>query len=284
MKPNFIVIGAARSGTTSLFQYLDPHPEIFMSQVKELNFFSNEAYWNKGLAWYEARFKEAGQAKAIGEASTSYTKAPFTADVVERIYQYNPDMRLIYVVRDPIDRYISHYLKRTQTGIETRPFEDTLVDLEAEACAWQGRYYYQLQQYLKRFPREQIKVISMDDIKANPGPVIVDLYRFLDVDTRFQAKDLDKVHNANERIIRKTPFGQLVLTFYRTKIEHRQWPFIIKKQFTRLANLGGTPVTKPALTTQQFEALKLFYQDDARQLEDAYNITTGHWLSQPVRN
>ena len=282
MKPNFIVIGAARSGTTSLFQYLDPHPEVYMSQVKELNFFSNESYWNRGFDWYEARFQSADGVRAVGEASTSYTKAPFTPDVVKRIHDYSPDMRLIYVVRDPIDRYVSHFLKRTQTGVETRPFEATLKDLEQEACAWQGRYHYQLQQYLTRFPREQIRVISMDDLKTNPGPVVHDLYRFLGVDPDFKATDFSKVHNANERIVRKSRLGLGILSFYRSHIEHREWPFRIKKQFSRLADLGGTPVTKPALDDSQFRALQAFYEDDARRLEDEFGISTHNWMVRSV--
>ena len=80
MRPNFILIGAARSGTTSLHKYLESHPEIFMSEIKEINFFSNERYWKKGINWYEAHFNKA-KGKAIGEASTSYTNYPLIKDV-----------------------------------------------------------------------------------------------------------------------------------------------------------------------------------------------------------
>ncbi|WP_404362237.1 sulfotransferase family protein [Marinobacter sp.] len=212
MKPNFIVIGAARSGTTSLFQYLDPHPEVFMSQVKELNFFSNEKYWNKGFKWYESQFAGADQrTQAIGEASTSYTKAPFTQDVVKRIHDYKPDMKLIYVVRDPIDRYISHYMKRVQTGIETRTFDQTLENLENEACAWQGRYHYQIQNYLERFPRDQLLVISMASMKTSPKLVMEDVYNFLGLQTLGTISGLDAVHNATHRVIRKNKAGSMIL-------------------------------------------------------------------------
>ena len=99
MKPGFIIIGAARSGTTSLYQYMDAHPEIYLSPVKELNFFSNEKYWSKGFAWYESKFSGARNSHRIsGEISPSYSKAPFTEDVVQRIYEYSPEIKLIYIV------------------------------------------------------------------------------------------------------------------------------------------------------------------------------------------
>lgn len=278
MGPNFIVIGAARSGTTSLFQYLDPHPEVFVSQVKELNFFSNERYWKKGVKWYESQFSGANQqTQAVGEASTSYTKAPFTKDVVKRIHDYNPGMKLIYIVRDPIDRYISHYMKRVQTGIETRDFSQTLENLDSEACAWQGRYHYQLQKYLEQFPRNLILVRSMDDLKKNPRTVIFDISNFLGINPDFDIADLNRVHNATTKVVRKTSLGFKVLNLYRHYIEPRNIPFTFKKLITRVGDIGGIEVTKPVLTEAQFQKLSHFYKEDAKRLSADFDIDISHW-------
>src|SRR5207244_8421308 len=78
MLPTFLVIGAMKSGTTSLYRYLQAHPDVFMSEQKELNYFTQGANqnWEKGLAWYQAQFEQAGKARAVGEASTNYTKYP----------------------------------------------------------------------------------------------------------------------------------------------------------------------------------------------------------------
>lgn len=280
MKPNFIVIGAARSGTTSLFQYLDPHPEVFMSQVKELNFFSNEKYWKKGLDWYESRFKapKSDVIKAVGEASTSYTKAPFTANVVNRIYIYNPEIRLIYFVRNPVDRYLSHYMQRVQAGIETRKFRETLKDLNKETCAWQGLYHYQLKRYLEYFPKEQIMVKSMEDLKDKPQTVIEDIYRFIGVNVDFQISGLDKIHNANTKVLIKSALGKNIFYFYRKHLEQLNIPFTVKKLVMRLGDVGGKEIGKPILTSTQREQLENFYHEDSKMLKREFGINTDHWF------
>lgn len=280
MKPNFLVIGAARSGTTSLFQYLDPHPQIYMSQVKELNFFSNERFWNKGFGWYENRFDRAPPTrKAIGEASTSYTKAPFTNDVVQRIHDYQPDMKLIYIVRDPIERYISHYMQRVQVGLETRSFAQTLDVMENEAFAWQGRYAYQLQQYLRLFAEEQLLIRSMDQIRTDAAGVVRDIYRFLGVDDSFTIQGLEKIHNANTRVVRKTAAGMRILGLYRRYMEHREIPYTLKKLVLAASDLGGDLVSKPVPTPEQRQKLIRFYQDDTRELQERFGVNTEGWLS-----
>lgn len=280
MKPNFLIIGAARSGTTSLFQYLDPHPEIYMSQVKELNFFSNERFWHRGYHWYESYFSRVPEGvKAAGEASTSYTKAPFTPDVVQRIHDYNPDMKLVYIVRDPVARYISHYMKRIQTGLETRPFSQTLINLEKEACAWQGRYAYQIRQYLRHFPEEQLLIRSMDQIRNTPESVISDIFRFLGVSDSFPVRGLEKIHNANTRVVRKSPVGSRILQFYRTHLEYREIPYTFKKLILTASDLGGELVNQPVPSAEERQKLISFYRDDTRELREHFGVDTGGWLS-----
>lgn len=276
--PNFIVIGAARSGTTSLFQYLDAHPNIAMSPVKELNFFSRLAYEKKGINWYRNRFPKGNNLLSIGEASTSYTTYPYAPDVAARIAKYNPDMRLVYVVRNPLDRYVSHFLQRTKSGRETRLFEDTFKDLEKETFAWQGRYYYQLSQYLQVFPKDQIKVISFDDIKSDTDRVVQDLYRFLGV-PEFSTRGIaGKVHNAAGMVYRKNAFGLTVSRFYRDYIEQRHLPYQFKRLFPKLANWGANSVQKPVLESEQRDQLINFYREDSRQLAEAFSIPTEHWF------
>lgn len=280
MKPNFLVIGAARSGTTSLFQYLDPHPQIYMSQVKELNFFSNERFWNKGFGWYESRFARAPAAtEAIGEASTSYTKAPFTEDVVQRIYDYRPDMKLIYIVRDPVARYISHYMKRVQTGLEKRTFSQTLINLEKEPCAWQGRYAYQISQYLRLFPEDQLLIRSMDDIRNRPDAVVRDIYRFLGVDESFTVQGLDRIHNATTRVVRKSALGSRILDLYRSHLEHRELPYSIKRMVLAASDLGGERISTPVPTPEERGRLVEFYREDTQELQERFGIRTEEWLS-----
>ena len=129
--PNFIVIGAMKSGTTSLFHYLQAHPQVFMSPLKEVEFFVEEKNWRRGMDWYRAQFAGASPgALAIGEASTAYTKYPEYPGVPERIASSLPDARLIYILRDPIERIRSHYQHRVLSGAEREPLERAVLNDE----------------------------------------------------------------------------------------------------------------------------------------------------------
>src|SRR5437016_1007207 len=108
--PSFIVIGAQKAGTTSLDSYLRTHPQVAMSSVKETNFFVEERAWGKGRRWYEGLFDAAGTATAVGEASPTYSMFPLFAGVPERMARLLPEARLIYLVRDPIERIRSAYI------------------------------------------------------------------------------------------------------------------------------------------------------------------------------
>lgn len=276
--PNFTVIGAARSGTTSLFQYLDLHPQISMSPIKELNFFSRDDYEQKGVAWYRRQFHSKDGVLAIGEASTSYSTYPYAPDVAARIASYNPDMRLIYVVRNPIERYVSHFLQRTKAGHEIREFSETLSNLENETSAWQGRYYYQLSQYLRFFPKNQILVISFDQLKFNTEAVVQELYDFLGVQIINLEGSSAEIHNAAGTIYRKNSFGLALLRFYHSYVEQKNIPFRLKKLFTDMANWGGTPVEKPRPTPEQKRLLADFYREDCRKLSETFAVQTSHWF------
>jgi hypothetical protein len=280
MKPSFIVIGAARSGTTSLFQYLDAHPDIYLSPVKELNFFSNEKYWNKGFKWYESNFSGAEDSiLAVGEASPSYTKAPFTEDVPKRIFNYCPKVKLIYIVRNPIERFISHYLHRLHRGYDSRDFESTLKNLDQESFAYQGRYHYQIDKYLKYFDRNQILIIPFESIKSQRILTIKKIYQFLEVNSEFKVEQLEKIHNANKIIIRKNRFGIFILRFFHKHIEQKKIPYFFKKLFISISNIGGTPIKKVKPTSEQLAILENFYKEDSMKLREDFGIQTDHWFS-----
>ena len=122
-RPNFIVIGAMRAGTTALFEYLRAHPDVYIPELKELNFFWER--WKRGIGWYESQFAGATDEKAIGELSPEYTFYPARRGVAERIAKLLPDVKLIYLMRDPIARMRSNYVWRVAAGSESRPMRQT---------------------------------------------------------------------------------------------------------------------------------------------------------------
>ena len=190
-KPNFIVIGSMKSGTTTLCHLLAQHPDVFMANPKELEFFCKDDIYARGWDWYLSLFADAKNGSAIGEGSTSYTKSPLFPNVPEKIARHLPDARLIYIVRHPLDRIESHWMHRVRHG-DTRSFKKMLQDYPNLIDT--SRYWYQIQQYRKYFGDDQILIIFFDDLKKNPGNVLEQCFSFLGVDPRI------KLSNPDERL------------------------------------------------------------------------------------
>jgi hypothetical protein len=202
MLPNFLVIGAAKAGTTSLHWYLGEHPAVFMSPAKDPSYFAynlddqGRLLWGepgfhtfpvRSLAEYERLFDDVGGATAVGEASTMYLECPQSAD---RIRKLLPSVRIICSIRQPVDRAYSDYVMYLRH--RGRRF-DAARDLTAGA-AWAdpesrwmriGRYHEQLSRYFRAFPRERIRVVLFDDLKRDARGFMAELYRFLEVDPAF---------------------------------------------------------------------------------------------------
>lgn len=184
MLPNLIIIGAMKSGTTSLHEYLSYHPDIFMSRRKELNFFVEHQEWSKGLAWYESHFTEAAEVR--GESSPNYTRYPIFPGVPERMYKVVPDAKLIYCVRDPLKRFVSHYLHSYSLGRENRSLEEVISNLDGSPYLLCSQYYMQLAQYLEVYPASAIKVVVLEELQRTPQAILSEVFRFLNVDPSYE--------------------------------------------------------------------------------------------------
>lgn len=189
MLPNLIVIGGLKCGTTSLHHYLNLHPEIQMSRPKELNFFVAELNWPLGREWYESHFR--GEAPLRGESSPHYTNLPRFQGVAERIASVAPEARLIYMVRDPVDRALSHCLHNVAGGYERRPLEQALADHES-AYVHRSLYAMQLQPYLERFGKGRIAVVSREELKSEREGTMRRLFGFLGADAGFTSPQFSR--------------------------------------------------------------------------------------------
>jgi len=189
--PNFIVIGAMKSGTTSLFHYLQAHPQAYLSPLKEVEFFVEEKNWRRGFDWYRAQFAGAGPGTvAVGEASTAYTKFPEFQGVPERIAEHIPDVRLIYVVRDPIERIRSHYQHRVLAGAEREPIERAI--LEDDRYLDCSRYGMQIERYLDHFAPQQVLLITSEELRSARTDTLRTVYEFLGIDPMFVSSVTDQ--------------------------------------------------------------------------------------------
>jgi Sulfotransferase domain len=178
--PDFLVIGAQKSGTTSLYEYLRSHPQVFMPDIKELDFFTAGINWERGFGWYQRLFADAGpEVTAVGEASTSYTKFPRYSGSAELIARYLPEARLIYVVRNPIDRLRSHYVHNVAFGTETAPLAEAVRN-NPDYINF-SKYAMQLDQYLSHFRTDQVLIITSEALRSARTETLERVYSFLGV-------------------------------------------------------------------------------------------------------
>jgi hypothetical protein len=188
--PSLIIVGGLKCGTTSIHHYLGLHPEIQMSKPKELNFFVAELNWDLGLDWYASRFDD--RFKVRGESSPHYTNLPRFEGVAERIHaNLGPDARLLYMVRDPIKRILSHWVHATGAGYETGDLVTTLSNLDSSYIN-RSKYWMQLQPYLERFDRSQIEVVTQEELGAEREATMRRAFAFAGVDETFESEQFDR--------------------------------------------------------------------------------------------
>jgi hypothetical protein len=248
--PTFLVIGAARAGTTALYLYLRQHPDVFMARGKETNFFAfeGEALDFRGpgaefvnnsvvtLNAYRRLFADAPQGAAIGEASPLYL---YCARTAERIRARLPDVQLIAILRNPIEQAYSHYLYARKEAIE--PLDDFMAALDAQVdrrkARWQplfqyvdfARYSIQLRRYFDRFPRSQLKIFLYEDFASDPLRVMQEIFRFIgvdggfvpDVSARANAGGIPKSEWWQMLVMRPNPASKLVGSFLPTQTRYR---------------------------------------------------------------
>jgi hypothetical protein len=187
--PNLIVIGGLKCGTTSLHHYLTLHPEIAMSRPKELNFFVAELNWELGRNWYASHFDPA--ARVRGETSPHYTNRPRFEGVAERMRSIVPEARIVYMVRDPLDRMLSHYLHNLGGGYDDRPLAEALAD--DRSAYWQrSRYAYQLEPYLEAYGPDQIAVVAREELLRERAATMRLVYAFAGVDPAFSSPEFER--------------------------------------------------------------------------------------------
>ena len=205
LTPNFFIVGTPKSGTTSLFHYLQEHPEVFLPELKEPHFFScpevkNTYYKTKivdSKEEYLDLYQETESFKAVGDLSSSYL---FNKESPKRIHQFNPHAKIIIVLRNPVDRALSHYLMDVNLGYINVPLLEVINNKDTFKQHYQeyielGFYEQQIRAYTKQFPDSQIKVVLSDTLYANTAETLKDIYSFINVSTTF-ITDFETVHNS----------------------------------------------------------------------------------------
>jgi hypothetical protein len=187
--PDFIIIGGMKCGTSSLFKYLNQHPQLFSSNYKEVRYFSHDEHYSSGEKWYRIHFpmaKDLPENSLVFEASPDYL---FYEMAPERMASLLPDIKLIALLRNPTERAISHYFHDLKKG---RRQGDILhaVKNDAEIYKDKGMYKQQLERYYKLFPSDNVLIINSEKFFEDPNKTLKEVCLFLDVDPDFKIADL----------------------------------------------------------------------------------------------
>ncbi len=283
-KVDFFIVGAPKAGTTSLHNSLALHPEIFMPDIKEPNFFSSDElladqlYYREkiisSLQEYEKLYSVAGN-KIKGDASVSYLFYPLTA---EKIKQYNPESRIIIILRHPIERAVSHYQMDKRLGFVNAPLEAIFADGGNNAPSYfqqyflLGKYTDQVKKYLNVFPESQVKIFFFEEVKSDFKKVMKDTLLFLGVNN-FEMIPVSENQNAS--------FDFSLPLF--TKLYRHSW---IRKGLKKAipASLASNLMknfsrkSKSDISEKLRIQLKEFYRDDIHELNRLLNQNLKHWL------
>jgi len=293
--PNMIIVGAPKSGTTTLHYALDQHPEIFMSRIKEPGFFW--AYGDevelKGpsaillrhrvindLGQYMQLFRDVNDEHVVGESSASYMFQPRSPGLIS---QFIPNSKLIFILRQPAERAFSSYTQYLRDGVEpcSSFWEAVLEEQQGQRDHWTfgrhlkyGFYCAALQQYLNCFKREQIFISLYDDLKQNPLKLFKSIFQFLEVEENFQP-DLSHHHNVSGVI------SKPLMRFFWTntnKLRAFIRPLINQRLRHAFSEWVFRSTEKPEFPEKLKYELTEFYREDVEQLQDYIHRDLSHWL------
>ena len=290
--PNFLIIGAPKAGTTTLYNYLKQHPQIYMSSIKEPHFFSygcdnkptTKLSFISNWEEYQTLFQKVSEQTAIGEASTSYLYHPRAA---ERIHHYLPNAQLIAILRDPAESTYSKFLMdyRWQFDIysQRNPLEDFAQAIkQSPAVQRSGLYYKKLQCYFALFNKKQLKICLFEDLKREPNALLQDIFQFLEVDEKFCVNKSIPVYNSGG--VPKNKIIYTSLNKLRKKFNTTLSPFVpdsfhkpIYNFYFSLRNLNL--VKPPLLPLEMRRQLIEIFREDILQLQDFLQRDLSRWLN-----
>jgi hypothetical protein len=274
--PNLLIIGAAKAGTTSLHEYLDLHPAVYMTRPKELKFF-NRPDWRSDIDGYKSHFAVAAEVR--GESSPLYSMDPFQPSVPERIRELVPETRLIYLVRDPVERLIAQYVEFYALRLEDRGIDEALRHYESRdnMHVMASRYAYQLDRYREHFPDSQILVVEQRQLAEDRAGTMRRVFEFLQVDPEFRSPRFDTVHNERARKLRLNTAGHWLRRHGQLQRVRRVSRVLPDPLRERSKALLTNPVATPSLDPVLRSELAAYLREDADRLRAYTGMALDHW-------
>ena len=289
MKPkvDFFIVGAAKAGTTSLYSYLNKHPEIEMSTIKEPNYFSNEFIEKQSLYYKKESIKSLKKYHSLysdtknlirGEASVSYL---FYEKVPKKIFKYNSRSKVIIMIRNSSDRAYSHYLMDKRLGFVRESFENIVHKKSTHknsALFYQqyielGQYSFQIKNYFDVFSKKNILIVDYDDFIYNSSEVLNKVCVFLNVENR-SFSNTNKVYNKYTNASNKLVKVLYTFRFLREFIGN----FFSESLKIKIQALFFTDEKKPTLNSEIQIYLKEYYKVELEKLSKLLNQNYSKWI------
>lgn len=260
--PNFIIIGAMKSGTSTLHSNLQLHPEIGMSKSKEPSYF-NKRIFKYDLNWYRDQFTN--EKKINGESSPNYSKKQLYPGTAERIYETLPNVKLIYLMRDPIDRIISH-LHHNLYRSRLKYNEIDQVVLNSENYILTSSYNYQIEEYLKFFHKEQILFLTTEELHLNLNRTLNKICDFLNV-SNFDFSEAYKIRNQSSR--------KYLIPNY--DFVHSNFPPLVRRQYHKFFFIANIKIKKPKLKVETENIIFSKLESDVNKLKKITGLSFEQW-------
>ncbi|MDA8016074.1 MAG: sulfotransferase [Thermoanaerobaculia bacterium] len=280
--PNLLIIGAVKAGTSSLHHYLDLHPEVAMSARKELGFFMDppRGNWDKGWDWYRRQWpsEPSPAIKITGEATPQYSYYPRFAEVPERIAEFLPQAKILYLVRDPVARIVSHYLHNYRHRYETDDINSHLLHADPEDSVYfaASRYAVQIERYLKLFPREQIQVVELEQLKKLPDETMASIFTFLGIDAGFRHEGFAVAENRTRDKRRRTWLGEKLDALRATSLLSRvPVPSSVGALYRK--RIARAKVKRPELRSETIDRIQEILHPDVQKLRRLFDRDFDHW-------
>jgi hypothetical protein len=265
--PDWITIGTMKAATSSMHRYLAEHPGIATSDPKELDFFVEPRFTELGEAWYRRQFNDPSDALVAGESSVNYTKVHEFPGVAARMHALLPDVKLIYILRDPLKRIESHWIHSVGAGKWRGDFDSAIQDLETSLLVQTSRYWRQLSEYLAFYDPSQIKVMSYEALSADPHAAVREVLEFVGLDPEWTHPLIGKQIHNSERKLRPNRLG---LLFWEDQVRRRR----IRRY---LPYIVASPIKRPEWSTSRRLEVEEYLRPETQQIRDFSGLDFPEW-------
>ncbi len=292
--PNFLIFGVQKAGTTSVYNYLKQHPDVYLSPVKEPNFLEKD--WDKlaeqghqfkpkqivTFEQYSSLFEDVNNEIAIGEISPNYLFHHHSS--VGQIKRYVPNAKLIAILRNPVDRAISDYLMHVREAQSNTPLKEQIeYKAHKSFVILKGYYYQQVKHYFEAFNREQISIFLYDDLRKDSQKFMQEIYKTIgvnpdfeaDTSQKFQMAQIPKNEGINKLLVKKNPIRSLAATLLKPLFSEE------KRQKIRSFLISINAKSKEEMDSfdEEKQLLLNLYREDILKLQDLIDRDLSAWLN-----